>query len=185
MIYVGWLGDGSEPQTLLRDVVWHVGREFATPARRWRSEPLPRHAFDARRGQYSSRELLAWIAGRLPEDDGKVLAITDVDLFIPVLTFVFGEAQLGGRTAIVSMWRLQAAATVVRARLLKETVHELGHTFGLVHCATPACVMARSPAVAAVDAKTERLCGDCRVRYGERLKERAYAATNSENPDRR
>lgn len=186
MIFVGWLGEGSEPHSLLRDVAAHVGREFEMTPHRWPADPLPRHTYDARRGQYSSRDLLAWVAARRPAANGKVLAITDVDLFIPVLTFVFGEAQLGGRAAVVSTWRLAApSASLVRARLLKESVHELGHTFGLVHCTAPGCAMTRSPGVSAVDAKEQRLCGDCRIRYRERLKEQAYVATNTENPDRR
>ena len=185
MILVGWLGLADEPHAWLKDLVGHVSREFDAPSRRWGPDPLPRGAYDEPRGQYSSRELLAWIAARAPHDGTKVLAITDVDLFIPVLTFVFGEAQLGGRAAIVSMWRLASpSASVMRARLLKESVHELGHTFGLVHCTLPACVMTRSPGVPAVDAKSDRLCADCRVRYRERQKEHAYA-THTENPDRR
>ena len=50
---------------------------------------------------------------------------------------------------------------------MKECVHELGHTFGLLHCQPPTCVMARSVNLAQVDAKDPDLCHDCRIRYGE------------------
>ncbi len=115
----------------------------------------------------------------------RLLAVTDVDLFIPVLTFVFGEAQLGRQAAVVSIARLRDAAipSLVTGRLAKEAVHEIGHTFGLVHCASATCVMARSPGLAAVDRKTDRLCADCRVRY-QALREQPYVAAHTPHSDR-
>jgi archaemetzincin len=96
-----------------------------------------------------------------------VLGVTDVDLCMPVLTFVFGEAQLGGRAAVVSTARLEdGGAAKAAARLAKECVHELGHTFGLLHCHTADCVMSRSGSVRAVDLKSARLCAACSARYG-------------------
>jgi hypothetical protein len=72
----------------------------------------------------------------------KLLAVTERDLFIPVLTFVFGHAQLGGRVAVISLARLRQefyglpriASLFFSSALLKEALHEAGHTFGLVHC---------------------------------------------------
>ena len=79
---------------------------------------------------------------------GRVLAVTSVDLFIPVLTYVFGEAQVNGRVAVVSTHRLRPEVYglppdtgLLAERLAKESVHELGHTFGLIHCAAPRCVI--------------------------------------------
>jgi archaemetzincin len=97
-----------------------------------------------------------------------------VDLFIPVLTFVYGEALLGGRCAVVSTARLgrlpgSAGPDLSSSRLAKECVHELGHTFGLVHCSTARCVMARSVSLASVDGKSATFCNDCRLQYLERL----------------
>jgi archaemetzincin len=97
-----------------------------------------------------------------------VLAVTDQDLFIPILTFVFGEAQLGGRVAVVSTARLGEPGLpdprVALERLAKESVHELGHCFGLVHCDSPGCVMARSPGARDVDRKRGDFCSKCRDR---------------------
>ena len=97
---------------------------------------------------------------------GKVLGVTDQDLFIPILTYVFGEAQLGGRVAVVSTARLTedvalAGPRLFEDRLVKEAIHELGHVFGLTHCATPVCVMGRSGGVRDVDSKRADLCEDC------------------------
>ncbi len=184
-IYVAWIGEGPEPPRLVEPAVAALHREFAMPAHRVRIEgPVP-DAFDLRRQQYSSRVVLEWLAGRLPPDAHKLLGVTDMDLFIPVLTFVFGEAQLAGRVAVVSTARLREppVESLVRARLAKESVHEVGHTFGLVHCASSACVMARSPALASVDVKQDRLCPDCRIRFRD-LREQSYVAARPPYSDR-
>lgn len=185
-IYVAWMGESAEPVAAIAELAQEVGRELDQPAVAWPLGGRPEGAFDARRNQHSSRVLLAWLLQRLPDPAAKLVGITDVDLFIPVLTFVFGEAQLDGHAAIVSTARLRDPSdALMRARLLKETVHELGHTFGLVHCSSPACVMTRSPTIVAVDVKSHRLCSDCRIRLRERVKESAYVAAHSQNPDRR
>jgi len=138
------------------------------PARLLHGRDRPADAFDPRRGQHSSTRILGWLAAACPPRIGKLLAVTDVDLFIPILTFVYGEAQLGGRAAVVSTARLQDGRGPTRSplflsRLLKEAVHELGHTFSLLHCGQEGCVMSRSVNLTEVDAKGETLCDDCRA----------------------
>jgi archaemetzincin len=109
-----------------------------------------------------------------------VVGVTDMDLFIPVLTFVFGEAQLGGRAAVVSTARLMPDGGMMLngrllvARLAKEAVHELGHSFGLTHCDESHCVMSRSTSLIDVDTKNGGLCHDCWTHYLE-LREGAEA----------
>lgn len=161
-----------EPSRLIAEVTEHLAREYEQPATLWRTRERPAHSFDDKRRQHSSRVLLEWLAARVPDSRAKMIGITDVDLFIPVLTFVFGEAQLGGNAAVVSTARLHQPDLdgVFRERLIKEAAHELGHTFGLVHCASDACVMARSPSILFVDVKGDRLCDACRMRLRERKK---------------
>lgn len=103
-----------------------------------------------------------------PEGRVKVLGVTGLDLFIPILTFVFGEAMLGGTSAVVSTHRLHDSfyglpdnAEVLLGRLEKEAVHELGHTFGLVHCRDFECVMHSSRGVEEVDIKSSEFCDNC------------------------
>ena len=106
---------------------------------------------------------------RACDPDARVLGVTACDLYVPVLTFVFGEAQLDGNCAVVSLARLQEEFygmpprdDLLRERLVKEAAHELGHTFGLRHCADWRCVMASSHAVERLDVKGAEFCGACR-----------------------
>lgn len=130
--------------------------------------PLIR-AFDPDRGQYNSSLVLAALLERLPSPDARLLGITGVDLFIPVLTFVFGEAQLSGSVAVASTWRLRNAfyglpddPDLLSERLARESLHELGHTFGLVHCPDYGCVMQASTSVEEIDVKGAGFCPSCR-----------------------
>ncbi|RMG51088.1 MAG: hypothetical protein D6723_11225 [Acidobacteria bacterium] len=127
-----------------------------------------RRAYDDRRRQYRSREILTQLADLDEADEVKILGVTDVDLFIPVLTFVFGEAQLGGRAAVVSVHRLRQEfyglppdEKLFLERCEKEALHELGHTFGLVHCRRLGCVMHFSNSIAEVDLKSSTFCPSC------------------------
>ena len=99
----------------------------------------------------------------------RAIGVTRLDLFVPILTFVFGEAELGGRCAVVSLQRLDerfygvpAREELLRERLVKEAVHELGHTFGLRHCEDWRCVMTSSHAVDRLDVKGVEFCRECR-----------------------
>ena len=128
----------------------------------------PDPAFDPLRGQYSSTEILARLLELGPRPDQKILGITDVDLFIPIFTFVFGEAQLGGRAALVSVRRLRQEfyglapeKALLYARAEKEVLHELGHTLGLVHCRSFECVMRFSNSIEEVDLKSSAFCESC------------------------
>lgn len=129
---------------------------------------LADRALDPRRRQYHSTEILAMLERDHAAYEGKVLGVTDVDLFIPILTFVFGEAQLGGRFAVISLARLRASfygleedLDQLYRRAEKEALHELGHTLGLVHCDDYGCVMRFSSSVEEVDLKGDRFCARC------------------------
>lgn len=135
-----------------------------------RTGPLapPDYAYDEDRKQFQSTEILRRIAGLGGLPDTRFLALTECDLFIPMLTFVFGQAQLGGSSALVSVARLRQEfygqlpneALLVR-RLRKEVIHEVGHTFGLTHCLDRSCPMSLATAVRHIDDKSDILCSRC------------------------
>jgi archaemetzincin len=178
-ILLQWMGMTPMDGDMLERVRQGVETAFALPTHLMTVNGPPADSLDPNRGQHSSTKILRWILNRLPAGAGKVVGITDVDLFIPVLTFVFGEAQVDGPAAVVSTARLRltynerpAAPTLLEARLLKESLHELGHTFGLVHCPDGACLMSRSNSVLEVDQKRTVFCRDCRQRLRKLLEER-------------
>jgi archaemetzincin len=162
-----WIGAGTADEARLDEVAGRVAGVFGLPVSVRRPSARPSGTFDARRRQHSSARVLSWLDGMA---EGRTVAVTDVDLFMPVLTFVFGEAQLGGRCAVVSTARLARGAeqdAVRWSRLAKEVVHELGHTFGLLHCDRPGCAMHRSAGLRDVDHKEENLCPECHRRLRE------------------
>lgn len=157
----------GEHSGLLEVLSVKLARMFDVRVRIARPAFDPAVAFQATRGQYDTRVLLR----RLLEDrnpDERVLGVAGVDLFIPVLTYVFGEAQLDGWGAVVSLFRLDpiryglpADPDRLEMRLHQESIHELGHTYGLVHC-RGRCVMAASTYAEEIDLKGEEFCVKCR-----------------------
>jgi archaemetzincin len=127
-------------------------------------------AIDKPRGQYLSAALLRQMgAEEQPQERLKLIGLMDADLFAPVLTFVYGEAQLGGSCAILSTFRLHNAfygippdEKIFLERVAKEAVHETGHLFGLIHCRTFDCVMRSSTYVEEIDLKSANICPACR-----------------------
>jgi len=165
-IFVWWIGEREADPAMIDHVRRELSRAFDRPVVRHQAAARPAEAYDPRRRQWASGKILHWLLEHGPRD-GPVLAVTDRDLFIPILTYVFGEAQLGGRAAVVSTARLSEDAAppgraVLEERLVKEAVHELGHVLGLLHCGSPGCVMGRSAGVRDVDAKGHALCVACR-----------------------
>jgi archaemetzincin len=123
---------------------------------------------DPVRNQYNSTWILSQILTLVPQEDCKILGVTSLDLYVPVLTFVFGEAQLDGRAALVSSFRLRDELyglpknpEKLKERLIKEAIHELGHTFGLIHCREPNCVMFTSTYAEEIDFKSKDFCSAC------------------------
>ena len=127
------------------------------------------YAFDPSRRQYNSTQILKGLLSLNGKNPEKIIGITDVDLFIPILTFVFGEAQLDGPAAVVSTFRLKPEfyglprdENLLRDRLTKEAVHELGHTFDLRHCQDYECVMSSSTYADEIDLKGNGFCDECK-----------------------
>jgi len=133
-------------------------------------------AFHAGRNQYHSTPILEQLALRAPAGAVKILAIVEVDLFIPILTHVYGEAQLGGKACIVSTIRLNEGHSSLNTqepflgRIVKEAIHELGHTFKLRHCREHTCLMHYCRDERDVDRKSDQLCRYCRILLDDEIK---------------
>lgn len=127
--------------------------------------PRPAAALDARRQQYRGSLLLEELARHDVPGADRVVGIIDADVYAPNLNFIFGQAQLPGRFAVVALPRLRESfrgqpenAARFHERAVKETAHELGHTFGFRHCDEAACVMRFSNSFLDTDRKGARYC---------------------------
>jgi archaemetzincin len=167
---------GTVEEKILRFAAEAVSAAFLAEARVGAPRPELTHAFDSVRNQYHVSKLMTDLLAAAPTDAFKVLGVAEVDLFLPIFTFVFGEAQLNGRGAILSTYRLRnefyglrADADLLASRVRKEAVHEMGHAFGLTHCLDPVCVMRSSTYVEDVDLKSLEFCYTCRRQLNERL----------------
>jgi archaemetzincin len=133
-------------------------------------------ALDDKRNQYHSTKILDQLAANAPTNAVRVLAIAQVDLFIPILTHVYGEAQLGGTACIVSTYRLNEGRSGINIsqkyidRIVKEAIHEVGHTFNLRHCPEPTCIMHYCRNEEDVDRKSDQLCRYCIIMMQDEIK---------------
>jgi len=167
-LYVGATEDADPEAT--RTIQECLGTTFRVPVRPLML-PSVDFSFDPQRKQYAAAAVLELVARECPPDAIKVIGVTSRDLFIPVLTFVFGLAQLSGRAGVVSIARLRQEfyglppnPEVLLSRARKEALHEAGHTFGLVHCANGACAMSLSTGIQQIDRKGGAFCPVCTAR---------------------
>jgi archaemetzincin len=167
---------GDFDADLLQTLEKMVRETFGLPCR---IEPLLddiHFAWNAERDQYHSTVILGKLTEALPQDAYKIIALTHEDLFIPILTHVYGEAELGGVSCIVSTFRLSSDISPTSRRdlyldrIYKESAHELGHTFDLRHCKDPQCLMHYCRRISDVDGKMNHFCRYCKVMLEDELK---------------
>lgn len=158
---------------MLGELAKIVGHEYSVPVNLKTAYLDLNPYFDPSRKQYNGNVLLREIDLKYATDDSKTIGLFDVDLFIPILTYIFGQAYLNGRSGIASGYRLRneryglpSDGEVLKQRFSKEVIHELGHSYGLIHCHTPRCVMQSSTYVEDIDQKKTALCNDCREKLG-------------------
>ena len=172
VLAVGILPIGQADATLLRcikDGLPHIFPETTSFVTDEQVE-LPEAAYDKNRKQYRSNQILGIIQSYAAKakEANRVLGVVDVDIFVPELNFVFGEASFPGKAALISLRRLKpefygvkADAEVYAQRSLKEAVHEVGHTLGLKHCPRSSCVMHFSNSIFDTDKKQILFCDEC------------------------
>jgi len=122
--------------------------------------------YNAEREQYNAAAILEDFEQN--EIDDKIILITSVDLYIPIFTYIFGLAKLNGNVGIVSAQRLNNKyyglpedEKLLKQRISKEIVHELGHLLNLRHCSNFKCVMASSNTADDLDIKGNQYCSAC------------------------
>jgi len=132
------------------------------------SIPIPGSSFNPGRRQYLSPDFLSILAEKYSAPGRRILGIVDQDLYVPDLNFVFGQADIKNKTAVISLVRLRRKfyglpedQELFERRALTEAVHELGHTWGLSHCTNPDCVMFFSNSLRDTDRKGYRFCDGC------------------------
>ena len=166
---------GELDPTILKALSIRLETVFGQPLQITACIGLPEGAWDPQRQQYLSARILA----RLPKSVGKdrVLGMADVDLYAEDYDYVFGEAEVsGGRRAIISVQRLweqyygrRRNKKLFEERMVKEAVHELGHTWGLGHCDNLRCVMRFSISVEETDLKLVEFCAKCWKRLESKI----------------
>ncbi|MBI4497242.1 MAG: hypothetical protein HY689_05010 [Chloroflexi bacterium] len=149
------------------DVPLWVTDRLALDLPEWFDHPvhvLPHHeppeeAYAPHRGQFLADALLQHMNHLMPRDALKLLGILADDLTTHDTPFIFGQGQRYGRKALISLYRLgHPDLDRCYTRILRQAVHDLGHTFGLEHCLYPACALHPSRSVAELDASPLELC---------------------------
>jgi archaemetzincin len=133
-------------------------------------QPEPEFAFMARRGQYEAGKIVRALTANSDHVPLR-LAVVGVDIYTPILTYIFGESQLGGKAAVISLFRLQNKnLEEAYNRAAKIALHEIGHLLGIVHCEAADCLMGFSKDLAKLDERPLRFCQACEYEAGRRLK---------------
>jgi archaemetzincin len=169
---VGVLAVGQVAPEILETVAQGLARTFPDTICSVLTESLalPTAAFDKKRNQYNSTVILGDIRSFASQktDYDRILGIVNVDVYAGDLNYVFGEAYSPGRAGLVSLWRLRPQFygedfnfSVFSARTLREALHEVGHTLGLVHCPRSFCTMHFSDSIFEVDKKQSLFCDQC------------------------
>jgi len=128
----------------------------------------PRYAYNDTRCQYNSKLILKRLLQQSPLDTFRLIGVTTVDLYVPILKFVFGLAQIEGKCSIISLHRLcprfydqPSNPDLLLTRVEKTALHELGHTLGITHCRNRHCVMYSSTRIEDTDFKDSEFCPTC------------------------
>lgn len=144
---------------------------FRRPTQLHSALPVPKYAYNPTRSQFHSAAILKRVETLRSQEWDAAIGIVDVDLFVPEVPFIFGEADRSTRSAIISLTRLRPEAGAVEARrelLLKrlvcESIHQIGLIRGLAQCPNNRCVMFYSATVQDTDKKGQSFCANCRKR---------------------
>ncbi len=166
---IGLTSIGDVEKDFLNKLSEKIKLKFDVEVKLEKPMMLPEDAYNPVRNQYYSTKILYHLLNYPSSINvDRILGVTNVDLYVPRLNFVFGEALCPGKAALISLFRLnpklynEGNGDKLLERAVKEAVHELGHTFGLMHCGNPTCVMFFSNSLLDTDEKTDEFCLKCK-----------------------
>ncbi|WKZ15086.1 MAG: archaemetzincin family Zn-dependent metalloprotease [Candidatus Jettenia caeni] len=161
---------GLIQKKVLNFLQFRLANIVGSQVRIFNAQPIPQYAFDPKRNQYHSTRILESLK-QIKARGELILGIVDVDLYAPELNFVFGEANILDSVCIISIMRLRQEYyglpknnKLFLERILKEAIHEIGHTYGLAHCDNPKCIMHFSNSLKDTDTKGPGFCFRCNMK---------------------
>lgn len=167
------INHGNFEKDFLAAIADSIGSEYHLPVGWTESHMDLSEFYDPMRRQYNGNKLMKVLDSQFSMDPVKNMGLFRVDLFNPILTYIFGQAALNGNIGVASLYRLRNEQygmkkddALLLERFQKVIIHELGHMFGLVHCHFPTCVMRSSTYVEDIDQKSQHLCSKCRNEIG-------------------
>ncbi|MCF8297812.1 MAG: archaemetzincin family Zn-dependent metalloprotease [Saprospiraceae bacterium] len=164
---------GQFEKDFLEKIARYVSQEFHVQLDIEESHMDLSEFYNPTRRQYDGNKIIKEIDPGFSDKYLKKIGLFRVDLFIPILTYIFGQAVFKGNTGIASLYRLRNEQYGIKKddalllnRFSKVVIHELGHTFGLIHCHIPNCVMRPSTYVEDIDQKSHNFCPKCKALIG-------------------
>ena len=140
---------------------------------------LPELAYYAPRNRYRADKLIAWLWETRPDSVDYIMGLTASDISHTkgdIADYgIMGLAYNPGRSGVVSMFRVGKGAkgkAQVADRYSKLVLHELGHNFGLAHCANAKHCLMRDACgtVKTLDSEAKLVCEKCKARLGKLLR---------------
>jgi archaemetzincin len=174
---IGVVAVGNVSVTPLKVITAHISGYLDLPAELLPPLAHPSYALDTQRRQYNAAVVIRKLESISFHQHDKIVAVVEVDLFVPIFTHVFGEARQGGNTALVSMYRLGKtgkdhlpASSMALERAAKIALHELGHLYDLSHCMDSNCLMHFAGDLEDLDRTPLYLCRYCTAFFRDAVK---------------
>src|SRR5262249_28260850 len=141
--YIQPLGDaGSRYREVMERMRVYAEAFFGVPAKVCDPIPMFEDTFDEKQKQYDADRLIKRLAKRRPHDALVYIGITDKDLVVQGLNFVFGVGERRLRSGVYSLLRYETDdVPLFTRRSLNLLAHEAGHIVSIDHCVNYSCVM--------------------------------------------